>query len=327
MRILLLLSSITLHVWGKKKHFLIETKDDHEQPAMTEDANGNIEADYSLSLDDGNEESQCYCGQTNKKSKGQRIHGGLTTKRNEYPWMVRLFGNFNFELCGGTLINSRWVLTAGHCAEAGTVSLGDHDKRDPNEDTEVWIKSSEYIRHPEYKFIPGEKVPQFDIALIKLTKDIDFMKHPHIRPVCLPENADEDYAGWKVLLTGWGLIRQSKYADLLQEITGEVKTNLQCSKLEMGCKGIEQEQCSVSGIPDNMLCVTFPKGKNCAGDSGSPLVTKTVGGNYEQIGVMSFTSVGCNHTAPRYGGYARVTKVLNWIKDTMGTGHTDCPKQ
>ena len=99
-------------------------------------------------------------------------------------------------------------------------------------------------------------------------KNIDFMKHPHIRPVCLPENVDEDYAGWKTILTGWGLIENDKYPEKLQQITtGEVKTNLECSKLKMiGCMG--NEQCSVSGIPDNMLCVTFPKGKNCAGDSG-----------------------------------------------------------
>ena len=93
----------------------------------------------------------------------------------------------------------------------------------------------------------------------------------------------------------------------------------------MGCKGNDPKQCVVSGIPDNMLCATFPKGKGCAGDSGGPLVTQSGGQNFELIGVTSFGGKGCNHAG--YGGYARVTKVLDWIKDSMGANHTDCPRE
>ena len=265
-------------------------------------------------------ESECYCGQKNKETNGQRIHGGLTTKMNEYPWMVRLLKG-----CGGSLINSRWVLTAGHCVMSGNdkVSLGDHGKT-ALDGTEVEMYISEYIVHPKYKYKEGQSVPQFDIALLKLKNDIDFMKHPHIRPVCLPEDAKEDYVGRKATMTGWGLVGNEQDSEKLQYIRGDVRSNLECSKLDMGCKGSNPDQCAVSGIPDNMLCVTFPSGKSCAGDSGSPLVTKTVDQNYEQIGVSSFTWQGCNHSG--YGGYARVTKVLGWIKDSIGTDHTDCPR-
>jgi len=51
------------------------------------------------------------CGLTNKYN---RIVGGVETLVNQYPWMVLLMYNDHF-YCGGSIINSRYVLTAAHC--------------------------------------------------------------------------------------------------------------------------------------------------------------------------------------------------------------------
>ena len=85
---------------------------------------------------------------------------------------------------------------------------------------------------------------------------------------------------------------------------------------------------------DNMLCVVYPKGDTCPGDSGGPLITKpahvdgvTAGQNYEQIGIVSFgPEVGVDCNAYGWTIYTRVTNLLDWIKDTMGTDHTNCAR-
>ena len=127
--------------------------------------------------------------------------------------MVSIRKDLTTHACGGSLINSKWVLTAGHCMEDQSnnnehfdesnvsVQLGAYDLSAPEESLIV-MRISKIIRHPKRKTEYGT----WDFALLELSKDIDFMKHPKIRPVCLPENTLEDYAGQTASLTGWGLI-------------------------------------------------------------------------------------------------------------------------
>ena len=51
-----------------------------------------------------------------------RIVGGETAERGDYPWMALLGFDINkgrkvdrFYICGGSLINKHYVLTAAHC--------------------------------------------------------------------------------------------------------------------------------------------------------------------------------------------------------------------
>ena len=53
------------------------------------------------------------CG---KKLRAHKIVGGEATDANEYPWQVALVEKGKTKpFCGGSLISSKHVLSAGHC--------------------------------------------------------------------------------------------------------------------------------------------------------------------------------------------------------------------
>lgn len=54
------------------------------------------------------------CGKSSVAYRAGRVVGGQNADKGEFPWLVsitRRGGHF----CGGTIINNRFILTAGHC--------------------------------------------------------------------------------------------------------------------------------------------------------------------------------------------------------------------
>ena len=55
----------------------------------------------------------CTCGETQRAT---RIVGGEETEVSEYPWQAGLVSKGSSSVwCGGSLVSSKWVLTAAHC--------------------------------------------------------------------------------------------------------------------------------------------------------------------------------------------------------------------
>ncbi|CAL4166079.1 unnamed protein product, partial [Meganyctiphanes norvegica] len=160
-------------------------------------------------------ESSCECGianeQPRKKRYTNRIVGGKEALKNRYPWMVLImmkrFGMVN--QCGGSLINTRYVLTAGHCTYSElctypfsekdlTATVADHNIHSINDDirgvTET-LNVIKIIRHEDYCLEPESPTSfNHDIALLLLEKDLDLTPR-EVGIICLPDKASSTYEG------------------------------------------------------------------------------------------------------------------------------------
>ncbi|XP_028170665.1 transmembrane protease serine 9-like [Ostrinia furnacalis] len=247
----------------------------------------------------------CRCGERNEAS---RIVGGVETAVNEFPWAVRL-SYFKKFYCGGMLINDRYVLTAAHCVKSFNwfmikVTLGEHDRCNAT-------------RRPVTRFVVEMVVHNFtysnfkdDIALLKLNEPVNVTDT--VKPICLPKDDGQTYAGVKAIATGWGSLTEEKnHSCKLMEVEVPVLSNDECKKVKY----------MPNMIADTMLCAGYLKegGKDtCQGDSGGPLCAERKDNKYELLGVVSW-GVGCGR--PGYPGvYTRVNKYLDWIRENARQG-------
>lgn len=142
------------------------------------------------------------------------VVGGSATNISRIPWHVGIYrrdgeDSLFKQICGGTIISSRIVISAMHCfwdryenlkyhLDLFKIAVGktfrDYDAR---EDFKPQIFSVENIFHIEgYNDLAGYYAN--DIVLVILDKHIEF--HSFIVPVCLPDNLQYDE---KIVPVGW----------------------------------------------------------------------------------------------------------------------------
>ncbi|XP_047214188.1 transmembrane protease serine 9-like isoform X1 [Girardinichthys multiradiatus] len=244
------------------------------------------------------------CGQP---SLNTRIVGGDAAPPGSWPWQVSL--HIFDHICGGSLINDQWVLTAAHCVQRLsdpaflTVYLGRQSQEGPNPN-EVIRTVSQIISHPDY----NPSATDNDIALLKLSVPVNFTSY--ISPVCLAASGSTFYSGVQSWVTGWGTIGSGVPLPSPQNLM----------EVEVPVVGNRRCKCSYgeNGITDNMLCAGLLEGgkDSCQGDSGGPMVSKQ-GGRWIQAGIVSFGE-GC--AEPDFPGvYTRVSQYENWINSVINT--------
>jgi len=234
-----------------------------------------------------------------------RVVYGKTAKRGSWPWQILMFFGTGVR-CGGSIISPDWIVTAAHCVygdeDSGKFSIrvGEHD-RWKEEGTEVDIKVSKVIRHPQF----DHHTYNNDIALLKLERPIKFNRY--VSPVCLPQK--DVPAGTKCFVTGWGQTEHEGLSHILKQGRLPVVTNKEC--------WIHNNH-RHHPVYDGMICAGSGGSEltsACHGDSGGPLVCD-VGGVWELHGSVSFGLRDC--TSKLYSVFSRTHHYVNWIKENVG---------
>jgi len=286
-------------------------RDQEKEPTSTTTTTTTTTTSTTTTSETTTRSSSSGCSQRcGLKNIGKRVVGGADTDVNEYPWMVGLYKRGRtLPSCGGTLINSQWIVTAGHCHDDSfpldVAVLGEHDVL---VETETMIKIERTviskIRHENY----DDNTLKNDIALFKMDAPVDTSIY---MPACLPPHG-EDYVGKMAWVTGWGTTTENgKQATVLQELELKIVDDKTCYDAMTGALGTYWGQT----FADEQLCAGGEKGKDgCQGDSGGPFVFDR-NGKFELVGVVSW-GLGCARPGV-YGIYAELDHYLPWIASTI----------
>lgn len=248
-----------------------------------------------------------------------RIVGGLTSVRTQFPYYVFMklmnetLGIQHY--CGATLLNDKFVLTAGHCI------VPSEDVRFAELHFGVWrvkniaekgrfkrlVPSENFFIHPNFSGVPLFN----DIALIKLDRPIEYFS-PTVEPVKLPTRCIS-YKNLDIIAIGCG------YTDETEKLAKK----LQWTWL----RTIPRSECeSLYSVVGNRPSIFCAKGINKrsinVGDSGSAVIEKA---NNTLVAVVSFV-----HKNGALLGHAQgFTKVLwhshaKWISNVTGLNLPAC---
>lgn len=223
-----------------------------------------------------------------------------------YPWFAQVSLNSNGYLnniCGGTLINKRWILTAAHCVHDAKYAVEIGRYSDYSNNNVVYRDVNYVCQHKNFQ-------PQTftnDIALFRLSNPVN-----NIQPVDYKEFTSF-YPNMPFKIIGYGATDafQTKYASTLLEGDVFYVTNQFCS------------QKWVSYIDDNKICASgYGMQDACLGDSGGPLLKKSSSG-WTQVGLVSFGANPCNN-ANFPVMYTNIYKYRSWINKVINGDYSGC---
>ncbi|XP_068156863.1 chymotrypsin-2 [Drosophila tropicalis] len=230
-----------------------------------------------------------------------RVVNGTDSSIERYPFVISLRGPSGSHSCGGSIISSRFVMTAAHCtagrtAEQLTVQYGvtNINATGPN-----IVSVQRIIQHEDYN--PNNHYAN-DISLLQVAEPFKF-DYVTLAPVQLPEfeyATPQSDAGGSGVLVGWGLnATGGSIQNTLQEVQLKVYSDEECVLRHNGSTDPQYHICG--GVDEG------GKGQ-CSGDSGGPLIYES-----RQVGIVSWSIKPCT-VAPYPGVYCKVSQYIDWIK-------------
>ena len=254
-----------------------------------------------------------------------RIVGGSVVGDDRYPFMASVVydldgDEFFSHGCGGSVVGSRWVLTAAHCvvdAQTGAVL--------PTAEVAVILGALDLSDQTQGRFINAQNIyvhPGFDlstfvadIALIELATD------SNLPLLSLPVAAsDVPVIDEPAIVAGWGLLVEGGFgtSPLLREAVIPIVSHSQCLPFYQSSLQLDANVCA-GGDRDGGV-------DSCQGDSGGPLFVSR-DGLLVQAGIVSYGE-GCARPGIP-GVYTRVSTYTDWVasfvpdlQTTMGSSGT-----
>lgn len=264
-------------------------------------------------------------------AEDERIVGGEIAEPHSIPHQVAILIQRSAKratFCGGSLLNTKTILTAGHClksTKSALVILGAHNLTATETGVErQLVNASNYRIHPHFNiayanldialiFLPtpviisGERIPNSSLDDSHVSFEI-FSET--IQPVNLPTGflLDESFAGETGTISGFGQFCDAcESSQVLRFTENRVLSNDDCSK-----------SFTFSTIPsDTQICLSTAESKSgaCRGDCGGPL-TILRNGTAVQIGISSFGYKKCEEGKPTV--FTRLTRdLIAWINEQI----------
>lgn len=231
-------------------------------------------------------------------ANAEKIVGGTKTDIANYPWQISLRSSGS-HICGGSIYNEQWIITAAHCVYGGIASrytiLTGSSHRQNILGTGAVHQVEKIVIHPNY----NSRLLDYDIALLKISTKITFDSNTKAVKLNTKYNSDQ-LIGKNCHVTGWGTLSPS----------GSIPVDLYTVTLPIITRAESNYTLATNYNPLTMMIAGRPgEGKDsCQGDSGGPLVVDYETGEPLLTGLTSW-GYSCGWS----GVYTLVSFFVDWV--------------